>query len=308
MHTTPKYLRDAATASYSDRMTEEPYRPVVAVAGATGAQGGAAARSLLDQGFRVRALTRNPESAAIHTLRVLGAEVRAADFDDGTSLEAALKGADGLFAMSTPFGSDPDTEVRQGIRLLEAARGVGHIVFTSAAHADRDTGIPHFDSKYRIERHLRGLGVPWTILGPAAFMDNYTVEWSLEGLREGRFVLPMPADQPLTLIPAQDIGTFAAHVLAHPEEFAGRRIDIASDKLTCPEIAKALTGACGRQIVFERLPIAHVEAFSADLAAMFRYFTEVGLEVDTDALRREFPEIGWQRFGAWAARRTWPLS
>ncbi|WP_105974599.1 NmrA/HSCARG family protein [Streptomyces geranii] len=290
-------------------MTKESYRPVVAVAGATGTQGGAATRSLLDQGFRVRALTRTSGSAAAHALRGLGAEVRTADFGDSESLEAALKGADGLFAMSTPFGSDPETEVRQGIDLLEAARGVGvgHIVFTSAAHADRDTGIPHFDSKHRIERRLRGLGVPWTILGPAAFMDNYTVEWSLEGLREGRFVLPMPADRPLTLIPVRDIGAFAAHVLARPQEFAGRRIDIASDQLTCMEIAEALTGACGRPIAFERLPIAHVEAFSADLAAMFRYFTEVGLDVDVDALRRDFPEIGWQRFGTWAAEHTWPV-
>ncbi|MGW4289460.1 NmrA/HSCARG family protein [Streptomyces sp. NPDC004673] len=288
-------------------MTKQYYRPLVAVAGATGAQGGAAARSLLDRGFQVRALTRTPDSAAAHALRRLGAEVHAADFDDSGALEAALKGADGLFAMSTPFGSDPEAEVRQGIALLQAARGVGHIVFTSAAHADRGTGIPHFESKYRVEQHLRGLGVPWTILGPAAFMDNYTVEWSLEGLRAGRFVLPMPADRPLALIPARDIGAFAAHVLARPREFAGRRIDIASDELTCPEIADALTGVCGRPIVFERLPIDRVEAFSADLAAMFRYFTDVGLDVDVAALRRDFPEIGWQRFGAWAAGRTWPV-
>lgn len=289
-------------------MTKEFYRPVVAVAGATGAQGGAAARSLLDQGFQVRALTRTPDSAAAHALRALGAEVFAADFDDRASLDAALKGVDGLFAMSTPFGSDPETEVRQGIDLLEAASGVGHIVFTSAAHADRDTGIPHFDSKYRIEQHLRGMGVPWTVLGPAAFMDNYTGEWSLQGLREGRFVLPMPADRPLTLISARDIGAFAAHVLARPEQFAGRRIDIASDELTCSEIARVLTGACGRSIVFERLPIDRAEAYSTDLAAMFRYFTEVGLDVDMDALRRDFPEVGWQRFDIWAAERSWPVN
>lgn len=288
-------------------MAKESYRPAVAVAGATGAQGGAAARSLLGRGFRARALTRAPESAAAQALRGLGAEVHAADFDDSRSLEAALKGVDGLFAMSTPFGSDPETEVRQGVDLPEAARGVGHIVFTSAARADRGTGVPHFESKYRIEQRLRGPGVPWTVLGPAAFMDNHTVEWSLQGLREGRFVLPVPADRLLTLVPARDIGAFAAHVLTRPQEFAGRRIDVASDELTCPEVAEALTRACGRPVVFERLPIAHVEAFSAGLAAMFRYFAEVGLDVDVAALRRDFPEVGWQRFGARAAERTRPV-
>ncbi|WP_284453812.1 NmrA family NAD(P)-binding protein [Streptomyces sp. MRC013] len=209
--------------------------------------------------------------------------------------------------MSTPFGSDPETEVRRGVDLLEAARGVGHIVFTSAAHADRGTGVPHFESKYRIEQHLRGLGVPWTVLGPAVSMDDHTVERSLRGLREGRFVLPVPVDRLLTLIPARDIGAFAAHVLTRPQEFAGRRIDIASDELTCPEIAEALIRARGRPVVFGRLPISRVEAFSADLAAMFRYFTEVGLDVDVAALRRDFPEVGWQRFGTWAAERTWPV-
>ncbi|WP_371501396.1 NmrA/HSCARG family protein [Kitasatospora sp. NBC_00374] len=286
-------------------MTQESYRPLVAVAGATGAQGGAAARALLDQGFRVRALTRTPDSAAAAALRALGAEPAYADFENRGSLDLALKGADALFAMSTPFGTDIDTEIRQGVALLEAAAGVGHIVFTSAAHADRDTGIPHFESKRRIERRLRTLGTPWTILGPAAFMDNYAGEWSMGGLREGRFVLPMPADRPLTLIPAQDIGAFAALALARPQEFAGRRIDLASDELTCPEIARVMTGVCGRPIRFEPLPLAEIEAYSADLAAMFRYFGEVGLEVDVAGLRRDHPQVGWQSFADWAGARTW---
>lgn len=288
-------------------MTQEFYRPVVAVAGATGVQGGAAARALLDQGFAVRALTRTPDSPAARELLRLGAEIAPADFDDGDSLDAALKGADALFAMSTPFGTDIATEVRQGIALMEAARHVGHIVFTSAAHADRDTGIPHFDSKHRIEQHLRTLGVPWTILGPAAFMENYAGEWTLGGLREGWFSLPMPADRPLSLIPARDIGAFAALALGRPEVFAGRRIDIASDRLTCPAIAEVLSGVCGRPIGFRRIPLAEVEAYSPDLAAMFRYFTEVGLDIDVEALRRAHPEIGWQSFADWAAERDWPL-
>ncbi|GAA2248278.1 MULTISPECIES: NmrA/HSCARG family protein [Kitasatospora] len=287
-------------------MTNESY---VAVAGATGAQGGAAALALLERGFRVRAFTRLPQSSVAARLRAAGAEVVFADFDRRESLDAALSGVDALFAMSTPFGTDTGTEVRQGTALLDAAAaaGVGRIVFSSAAHADRGTGIPHFDSKYRIERHLAGLGVPWTVLGPAAFMENYTGEWTLSGLREGRFVLPLPADRPLALISARDIGVFAAEVLARPEEFAGRRVDIASDRLTCPGIAEVLSGVCGRPIGFETKPLAEIEAYSADLAAMFRYFTEVGLDVDVEGLRRDHPEVGWQRFADWAAEQQWRL-
>ncbi|MEV8094871.1 NmrA/HSCARG family protein [Kitasatospora sp. NPDC085879] len=290
-------------------MTQTSY---VAVAGATGTQGAAVVDALLAHGLPVRALTRTPGSAAARALAAAGAHVVPADFDDRESLDAALAGTAALFAVSTPFGpsgADLTTEVRQGTALIEAAADarVGHIVLTSAAHADRDTGIPHFDSKYRIERRLAGLGVPWTVLGPAAFMENYAGEWTLDGLRRGSFVLPMPPERPLALVPARDIGAFAALAITRPDEFAGRRIDIASDALTCPEIAEVLTSATGRPIGFQRLPISEIEAYSADLAAMFRYFTETGLDIDTAALRRDHPEVGWQDFADWAHGRAWPL-
>ncbi|HTJ36986.1 MAG TPA: NmrA family NAD(P)-binding protein, partial [Dactylosporangium sp.] len=148
----------------------------IAVAGATGAQGGAAARELLAAGHPVRALTRDPAGPAAAALRDLGADVRRADFDDRASLDAALAGAGGLFAVTTPFGTDLAVEVRQGRALIDAAStaGVGHVVLTSAAHADR------------------GTGVPWTVIAPAAFMDNYAGGWTLEGLRQGVFAWPMP--------------------------------------------------------------------------------------------------------------------
>src|SRR3954468_23031348 len=89
----------------------------VAVTGATGAQGGAAARALLAAGHRVRALTRDPGSPAARALLALGADMRHADFDVPASLGAALAGADSLFAVTTPFGTDTATEVRQGAAL-----------------------------------------------------------------------------------------------------------------------------------------------------------------------------------------------
>ncbi|WP_214412170.1 NmrA/HSCARG family protein [Sphaerisporangium fuscum] len=279
----------------------------VAVTGATGAQGGATARALLAAGHHVRALTRHPGSPAAGTLRELGAEVRHADFDDRASLDDALAGADSLFAVTTPFGTDIATEVRQGKALVDAAAAarVGHIVFTSAAHADRDTGVPHYESKHLIERHLAGSGVPWTVIAPAAFMDNYAGGWTLDGLRTGTFAWPMPADQPLTLIPAADIGAFAALALHHRDRFAGRRIDIASDERTPGEIARILASAIGRPIAHQEVPLAYVRSRSADLAAMFGYFTAVGLDVDVAALRRDHPEIAWTSFADWATAQDW---
>ncbi|MEV5735914.1 NmrA/HSCARG family protein [Streptomyces sp. NPDC052292] len=280
----------------------------IAVTGATGAQGGATARALLAAGHHVRALTRTPAAPAARALHRLGADVRRADLDDRPSLDAALAGADSLFAVTTPFGADTATEVRQGRTLLDAAADarLGHVVFTSAAHADRRTGIPHYDSKAEIERHLRTTGVPWTVVAPAAFMDNFASGWTLEGLRENTFAWPMPADRPLTLIPAEDIGAFAALALTRPAEFTGRRVDIASDELTAVGIAAVLTTAAGLPVAHREVPLAEVRAHSHDLAAMFGYFGTTGLDVDVTALRRAHPEVGWHTFADWAAAQDWP--
>ncbi|MFE6834907.1 NmrA/HSCARG family protein [Streptomyces sp. NPDC057705] len=279
----------------------------VVVTGATGAQGGATARALLAAGHQVRAVTRHPDAPAADALRSLGADVRRADFDDRASLDAALEGADSLFAVTTPFGADLATETRQGQTLVDAAAaaGLGHIVLTSAAHADRGTGVPHYESKHLVERHLREAGVPWTVIAPAAFMDNYASGWTLEGLIQDTFAWPMPAERPLTLIPATDIGAFAALALQRRDEFAGRRIDIASDERTPAEMAKILADAIGRPIGHEEVPLAYVRTRSEDLAAMFEYFTTSGLDVDVAGLRRDYPEVGWHSFTDWAAEQDW---
>jgi uncharacterized protein YbjT (DUF2867 family) len=280
----------------------------VAVTGATGAQGGATARALLAAGHHVRALTRYPGAPAARALHALGAEIRHADFDDRASLDAALTGADALFAVTTPFGTDTDTEVRQGRALVDAATAarLAHVVLTSAAHADRGTGVPHYDSKHRIERYLCASGVPWTVIAPAAFMDNYAGGWTLSGLREGVFGWPMPADRPFALIPSADIGAFAALTFSRREEFLGRRIDIASDTRTPEQIAAALTTATGRPVAHHEVALDIVRTRSTDLAAMFAYFTTTGLDVDAPSLRRAYPEVGWHTFADWAAGRDWP--
>ncbi|MER7582432.1 NmrA family NAD(P)-binding protein [Kitasatospora sp. NPDC097691] len=281
----------------------------VAVTGATGAQGGATARALLGAGRPVRALTRDTGSPAAARLAALGAQVVHADFDEPATLAAALDGAGALFAMSTPFGADLDTEVRQGAALLDtaAAAGVRHVLFTSAANADRSTGIPHFDTKQRIEQHLAGLDLPWTVIGPAAFLENYANDWTLPFLRAGVFHLPMPPGVPLPVIAAETIGAFAAHVLTHPDAYTGRRIDIASQWCTGDQIAAAIAAASRRPIRFEEVPLTVVETYSEDLAAMFRYFREPGLDIDTDGLHAAHPDIAWQSLEAWAAARSWDL-
>lgn len=258
----------------------------------------------------MRALTRNPDSAAARQLRAIGAQVTYADFAHPDSLRGALAGSSALFAMTTPFEADVEQEVREGVALLNAAAsaGVGHIVFTSATNADRATGIPHFDSKHRLERHLVSLGVPWTVIAPAAFMDQYRESWTLDALRRGEFCRPMPGERPVALIPAVDIGSFAALALSEPERFTGRRIDIAADELTGRQIAAVLGAACGRPVRYIELPNEYVERYSAALATMFRYFAAVGMDVDVSGLRREYPEVGWHSFADWVGEHAWDLA
>ncbi|MBB5956105.1 uncharacterized protein YbjT (DUF2867 family) [Saccharothrix tamanrassetensis] len=275
------------------------------VTGATGAQGGAVARLLLDRGHPVRALTRNPESPAAQRLHAAGAEVVEGDFDHPATLKAALHGVRSVFAVTTPFGTDPETEVRQGIALVDAAHEVDHIVFTSACNADRNTGIPHFDSKRRIEEHLISGHVRWTVLGPAAFIDDKFGEWTLSGLRRGILGLPVPSDRALHLVAVTDIAAVAALALEQPDRFARTRLDLAGEALTPAQMADALTTAIGRPIHHHRTPLEVVERHSTDLAAMFRYFTEVGTDIDLPALRAALPEITWHGYADIARTVPW---
>src|SRR5512140_1419014 len=118
----------------------------VAVAGATGKQGGAVARTLLHRGHAVRALTRRPEARAAADLRALGADIYQADLDDDEAVQRATAGADALFLMATPYEGGVEAEVRQARTAAKAAKeaGVKHLVYSSVASADQDTGVPHF--------------------------------------------------------------------------------------------------------------------------------------------------------------------
>jgi uncharacterized protein YbjT (DUF2867 family) len=275
------------------------------VTGATGAQGGAVARLLLDHGHAVRALTRNPTGPAAQRLRELGAEVVGGDYDDPASLKVALDGVTSVFAVTTPFGTDLATETRQGIALVDAARDVEHFVFTSACNADRSTGIPHFDTKQRIEEHLATTDLRWTVLGPSAFIDDKFGDWSLQGLRQGILGLPMPSDHPLHLIAVADIAAVAVLALEQPERFAGVRLDLAGEVLTPATMAEELSEAIGKPISHHRPPLEVVEQHSTDLAIMFRYFTEVGMDVDLVALRAALPEIRWHNYADFVRGLPW---
>jgi uncharacterized protein YbjT (DUF2867 family) len=145
----------------------------VVVTGGTGKQGGAVVKSLLQRGYEVRAVTRNNGSEKARELANAGVTLVRASLEDTAALTKALEGASTLFAMTTPFEGGTQAETRQGISAADAAKAAGvHLVFTSVGSADRQTGVPHFDSKYEVEEHIAKIGVRATVLAPVYFMEN----------------------------------------------------------------------------------------------------------------------------------------
>lgn len=279
----------------------------VLVTGATGKQGGAVAHALLKKGHKVRAFTRKPDSSGALELKKLGAELAVGSFDDKDSLARAMKGVDAAFIMSTPFESGGiEAETKQGIAAVDAAKaaGIQHLVYTSVGGADQKTGIPHFESKFRVEEHLRKSGVPYTIIAPVWFAENFLGMFG-QGLKHGLIALALPAQRKLQQVAVEEIGAVGAAVIDRREQFLGKRFDLASSELTGEQVAEVISRASGKPLRYQEVPIAQLRASSEDMARMFEWFDKVGYSADLAALRREFPEVPWRSFEEWARAQDW---
>jgi len=276
----------------------------VVITGSTGKQGGAVARGLLEQGHKVRAVTRDTNSSQAKSLASAGATLVAASLEDTAALTQALEGATSLFAMTTPSGGT-DAETRQGIAAADAAKAAGvHLVFTSVGSANRQTGVPHFDSKYEVEKHIAKLGVRATILAPVAFMENlYFIK---EQLAKGVYAAALPPTRALAQVAVPDIGAVAVRVLEDSARFTGKRFDLAGDELTGNDAMSILSRVTGRNFTYYQVPLDVVrQRMGQDAVKMYKWFDRVGFAVDRAALRREFPDVAFHDFESWAKTRDW---
>lgn len=277
---------------------------LILVTGATGKQGGATARHLLARGYRVRALTRDPDKPAARELAQQGAEVVQGDMDDRGSLDRALEGAYGAYSVQDFWETGYDREVEQGVRVADAAMeaGVEHLVYSSVGSAHRDTGLSHFESKWEIENHIRDIEIPYTIFRPVWFMENW------EGFRTyilaGTLALPLDPDVDFQQIAVDDIGAYAALAFENRDEWLGRETDIAGDESTISEVAETFARVIGRPVEYSQMSWGNYRDMAGDeYHDMFRWFQDVGYDVDISARRRELPEL--TSFEQYLRRNDW---
>jgi uncharacterized protein YbjT (DUF2867 family) len=276
----------------------------VVVTGSTGKQGGAVARGLLERGHKVRAVTRDPNSSQAKLLANAGATLVAASLEDTAAIMKALEGATSLFAMTTPFGGT-DAETRQGVAAAAAAKAAGvHLVFTSVGSANRQTGIPHFDSKYEVEKYMAKVGVRATILAPVSFMEN--LYFAKEQLAKGIYAAALPPTRVLAQVAVVDIGAVAVRLLEDAGRFTGKRFDLASDELTGNDALAILSRVTGRPFDYYHIPLDVIrQRMGEDAAKMYDWLDRVGYTVDRAALRREFPDVAFHDFESWAKMQDW---
>jgi uncharacterized protein YbjT (DUF2867 family) len=275
-------------------MANEGNRTVV-VTGATGHQGSAVTRHLLKDGWQVRALTRNPQSAKAQALGKLGATLVTADFDDPASLRIALAGAYGAYSVQNPYPRGTNREVKQGKNVADAAKeaGIQHIVYGSAGTGEPGSGIPSWESKLLIEEQMRRLDLPLTVLRPMAFMELMTDKQFFPPVAVWH-VMPLLMG-PSVRVPwlcAEDLGAIAAVAFSQPERFVGQDLKLASDVQSIDDCRRIYREVAGKNPPRFPLPPAVFSRFGfvgKDLSTMWRWLSAKAPNVDPKETREIHP-------------------
>ena len=281
---------------------------IVLVAGATGRQGGAVVRHMLPKGWRLRALTRNPKSYAARQLAEKGVELAEGDMDDPASLERAARGVYGIYSVQDFWTVGARREVQQGKNLADVAKkaSVEHFVYSSVGGAERNTGITHWETKWVVEKHVRSLNLPVTVLRPASFMETYHITEVEIGLLKGKLADPIRGDKPYQTIATDDIGAFAALAFERPKDFLGLDLEIAGSELTNIDAAKVFSRVLNRPVKFQKLPLPTVRlVLGKEFYEMFHWFNSKGYQANIPELRRRYPEVRLHSLEDWLREDGW---
>ncbi len=277
---------------------------IILVTGATGNQGGMVARHLLQRGkFTVRALVREQNKPEAQALKQAGAELAEGDFSDRASLDRALQGVSGIFSMQD-FRDGTETEIREGKAVADASKaaGIQHFVYSSVGSAERNTGIPHFDSKFQLEEYIRAIELPYTILRPVFFFYNYNMMRPM--VENGTLPQPLSPDTKLQQLSEEDYGAMVAEVFERPSDFLNRELEVASVDMTMTEIAAAFSRVLGKPVNYQQIPFeAFEQQAGEEVTIMYRWFENVGYAADLAQLEREFAKLS--DFESYLRARGW---
>jgi uncharacterized protein YbjT (DUF2867 family) len=307
-------------------------KKLIAVVGATGAQGGGVVQAILNDKaspFRVRAITRDPSSAAGKALAAQGAEVVAADLADPKSLDRAFAGAHGVYCVTFYWAHmNPDKETADARAMADAAKRAGtkHVIWStlddtrqliplSDARMPTLLGrykVPHFDAKAEADSHFTELGVPTTFLLTTFYWDNFVFFGA--GPKpgpDGKLLLTMPmGDKKLPGIAAADIGGCAYGIFRRGTEFIDKRVGIAGEHLTGAQMAASLTRALGREVRYNDVSPDVYRSFgfpgADDMGNMFQYyrdFADIFCASRSVELARSL-HPGLQSFDQWLAKNA----
>lgn len=284
-------------------------KKIIAVVGATGAQGGGLVRAILADpqgGFTARAITRDPNSDAAKALAAAGAEVVAGDVDDPASLERAFAGAYGAFCVTFFWAHfSPEKEQAQAKHMADAAKAAGlrHVIWSTLEDTRHwmpkgdnrmptlmgKYKVPHFDAKGESDHFFTDAGVPTTFLLASFYWDNlvgFGAGPKRDAERQLQFTLPI-GDVPMAGIAAEDIGRCAYGIFQRGAELVGARIGVAGEHLTGAEMAAAMTRAIGQPVHYNAVTPAVYRSFgfpgAEDLGNMFQFYRD--FEPDVNAVR-----------------------
>lgn len=253
-------------------------------------------------------MTRNTASHAAKDLARQGVEVVQGDLEAARSLEEICHGVYGIYSVQDFWSVGAKREIQQGKNLADAAKkaGVRHFVYSSVGGAERNTGIPHWESKWEIEKHIRQLALPATIFRPVSFMETYHILEVEVGILKGKLADPIRADKPYQTIATDDIGAFVALAFERPKDFIGLELEIAGSELTNLEAAQVFSRIMGKPVKFRRLPLPIVRlVLGKEFYLMFRWFNEEGYKADIAGLRRRYPEVHLHTLEEWLREEGW---
>lgn len=268
---------------------------IIFIAGATGKQGGAVARNLVRNGFSIKALTRNPASANAQKLKEINAEIIKGDLNDPDTYRHHLKGVQGVFCVLR-FENGREKEIQQGITLANLAKenAVSHFLYSSVIGCDLRTGVPHWESKFVIENHIKKIGLPYTIIRPSSLYENFLIPQVRSRLLKDKLVLPADKNKVQQYISVEDIGRISTTIFMNPETYISKTLNLAVEQMDGLQVAATFSKVSGKETKYQKLPMLIARlAMGKDLYKMFRWINEndAVFVKDLNAFKKEFPGL-----------------